>query len=136
MSAKDLQFSFNFETKNKILAEIHNLDKKKACHESDIPVKIIEDNIDIFSEFILHNLNNSIFDATFPSELEKADLTPLFKKKDRNNIENYRPVSIYLIFRRYVKGASTIKCIDISITYSQNGNVDSAKALAHKTVFL
>ena len=29
MSGKDLQFSFSFETKNKILAEIHNLDKKK-----------------------------------------------------------------------------------------------------------
>ena len=94
MVGKDLQFSFNFETKNKILAEIHNLDKKKACQESDIPVKIIKDNIDIFSEFILHNFNNSIFDATFPSELKKADVTPIFKKKDRNNVENYRPVSI------------------------------------------
>ena len=94
MSGKDLQFSFNFETKNKILAEIHNLDKKKACQESDIPVKIIKDNIDIFSEFILHNFNNSIFDATFPSELKKADVIPVFKKKDRNNVENYLPVSI------------------------------------------
>ena len=28
MNDKYLQFSFNFETKNKILAEIHNLDKK------------------------------------------------------------------------------------------------------------
>ena len=42
MSGKDLQFSFNFETKNKILAEIHNLDEK-VCQESDIPVKIIFD---------------------------------------------------------------------------------------------
>ena len=33
MSGKDLQFSFNFETKNTILAEIHNLDKKKACQK-------------------------------------------------------------------------------------------------------
>ena len=57
-SGKDLQFSFNFETKTKILAEIYNLDKKKACQESDIPVKIIKNNIDIFSEFILHNFNN------------------------------------------------------------------------------
>ena len=71
MNGKDLQFSFNFETKNNIFAEIHNLDKKKACQESDISVKIIKDNIDIFSEFILHNFNNSIFDATFPSELKK-----------------------------------------------------------------
>ena len=66
MSSKDLQFSLNFETKNMILAEIHNLHKKKACQESDIPVKIIKDNNDIFSEFIFHNFKNSIFDATFP----------------------------------------------------------------------
>ena len=50
MGGKDLQFSFLFERKNKILAEIYNLDKKD-CQESDIPVKIIKDNIDIFSEF-------------------------------------------------------------------------------------
>ena len=43
-----LSFSFNFETKNKILAEIHNLNNKKACQESDIPAKLIKDNIDIF----------------------------------------------------------------------------------------
>ena len=51
-----------------------------------MPVKIIKDNIDIFSEFILHNFNNSLFDATFPSELKKADVTSIFKKKDRNNV--------------------------------------------------
>ena len=81
MSGKDLQFSFNFETKNKILAEIHNLDKKKACQESDVPVKIFKEKINIFSEFILHNFNNSIFDATFPSELKKADETQFLKRK-------------------------------------------------------
>ena len=36
MSGKDLQFSFNFETEIKILAEIHNLDKKKACQNQSI----------------------------------------------------------------------------------------------------
>ena len=30
MSGKDLQLSFNFQTKNKILADIHNLDKKES----------------------------------------------------------------------------------------------------------
>ena len=57
-------------------------------------MKIIKDNIDIFSEFLFHNFNNSIFDATFPSELKNADVIPVFKKKDRNNVENYRLVSI------------------------------------------
>ena len=93
MVGKDLQSSFIFETKNKILAEIHNLNKK-ACQENDTPVKIIKDNIDIFSEFIFHNCNNALFDATFPSELKNADVILVFKKKDRNNVKNYRPVSI------------------------------------------
>ena len=104
MSGNDLQFSFSFETKNKILAEIHNIDKKKACQESDIPVKIIKENIDTFSEFLLHNFNNSIFDATFPSK--KTDVIPVFKKKDRNNVENYHPVWILpnfsKIYERYL----------------------------------
>ena len=58
-------------------------------------MKIIKDNIDIFSKFIFHNFNNLIFDATFPSELKNADKIPVFKKKDWNIIENYRPVSIF-----------------------------------------
>ena len=58
-------------------------------------MKIIKDNIDIFSKFIFHNFNNLIFDATFPSELKNAVKIPVFKKKDRNIIENYRPVSIF-----------------------------------------
>ena len=53
----------------KILAQIHNLDNKKACQESDIPVKMINDDIDILSfEFIFHNFNNSICDVAFISE--------------------------------------------------------------------
>ena len=54
-------------------------------------VKKIKDNIDIFSEFAFHT---SIFDATFPLELKNAAVIPLFKNKNQNNVENYRPVSI------------------------------------------
>ena len=58
-------------------------------------MKIIKDNIFyILSEFIFHNFNNSVFNATFPLWLKKADVIPVFTKKDQNNVENYRPVSI------------------------------------------
>ena len=89
-----------------------------------------------FSEFIFHNLNNSIFDAAFPSELKNTDVIPVFKKKDRNNVENSRQVSILTNLSKIHESVSTINCIYISIIYSQNGNVDSVKALAHNTVFL
>ena len=48
MSGKDLRVSFIFETKNKILAEIHNLNNQKAYQESYTPLKVIKENIFFF----------------------------------------------------------------------------------------
>ena len=98
-------------------------------------MKIIKDNIDIFSKFIFHNFNNLIFDATFPSELKNAGKIPVFKKKDWNIIENYRPVSIFPNLIKIYE-----RCLDDQadkyFIYSQNGSVNSVKALAHNTLFL
>ena len=87
MSNKDLKFSFIFETKTKMIVETHNLRNKKACQESNIQVKIIKGNIDIFSEFIFHNFNSSIFFATFPSELKDANAIWFLKRKIETMLE-------------------------------------------------
>ena len=49
MKEKDLYFSFEFIDKTKISKEINKLDKKKACQEHDIPVKLIKSNKDLSS---------------------------------------------------------------------------------------
>ena len=77
-----------------LLKTLQNLDKKKTCHKNDIPVKIIKLHQDIFSYVIHHNFNNSLHSSIFPSELKKADIIPIHKKKSKFDIENYRPVSI------------------------------------------
>ena len=61
MKEKDLNFSFEFVDKPKISKEINQLNGKKACQEHDIPVKLIKSNKDLFSHFIYHNFNNSLF---------------------------------------------------------------------------
>ena len=89
------------------------------------------------SIFNIHNFNNSVFDTTFPSKLKNADVIPIFNKKDRNNVENNRPVNIFPdLLKIYMKGASTIKFINVSIICSLSANVDYAKALTRNTVFL
>ena len=35
-----------------------------------------------------------IQDPTFPNELGNADISPVYKKKDRHDKSNHRPVSI------------------------------------------
>ena len=40
MTEKGMSFSFNYTTQEKTYKTLQNLDKKKTCHENDIPVKI------------------------------------------------------------------------------------------------
>ena len=94
MKNKNMSFSFSFVTKETILNELGKLNPEKACQESDIPVKIIKGNLDIVSNFVYNNFKNSLFSSNFPLYLKNANITPIFKRKDRANIENYRPVSI------------------------------------------
>ena len=39
-------------------------------------------------------VNSSIRNGCFPQELKAAEVTPIFKKNDDSEKENYRPVSV------------------------------------------
>ena len=60
--------------------EIRNLKMNKASESSDIPTKIIKQNVDIFAKFLWEIINSAIKSSTFPSCLKSADMTPLHKK--------------------------------------------------------
>ena len=87
MGTNNLSFSFNSINRNKICNELQKLKSKKACQGSDILVKIIKENVDIITDFIDNNFNNSLFGSYFPSDLKNADITPVFKKKIVKTLE-------------------------------------------------
>ena len=70
------------------------MDCSKASQDSDIPTKIIKDNIDIFVPVLLTEFNESLKLNRFPHSMKSANITPVFKKNDRTDKSNYRPVSI------------------------------------------
>ena len=78
MGTHDLSFSFKFIDRKKIFNELQKLKSKKACQGSDIPVKIIKENINTITDFIYSNFNNLFFSSYFPSDLKNADTTPVF----------------------------------------------------------
>ena len=61
---------------------------------TDISVKLIKENVDIFANVLVSNFNDSIETSNFPSILKDASITPVFEKGDRNCKDNYRPVRI------------------------------------------
>ena len=49
-------------------------------------------NKDIFAGFKAKNFNNCVNKGIFPDNLKHADVTPVHKKKDKNDKTNYRQI--------------------------------------------
>ena len=60
--------TFHFETVSakEIEKELKNLWSSKAAQDSDIPTKVIKDNIDIFTPTILEEFDKSLALEMFP----------------------------------------------------------------------
>ena len=86
-------FGFDFTSYEETVKEVNNLKIRKVSQKRDIPVRIIKENIDI-SYFLYHNFNNSLSCSTFPTAMKYAEVTPIHKKDDKTDKENYRPISI------------------------------------------
>ena len=115
--------------------EILSLDSTKVSQYTDIPTKVIKDNADIFSDFLLSGFNNSILTSIFPLSLKQAIITPVFKKGDKNSKENYRPVSI---LPNTSKKFQRLLFKQISNSWnlsSQNNSVVLVKATARRIAF-
>ena len=87
-------FKFNSISKAEIEKEILNLDSSKACQDSDIPTKVIKSNSDIFTDALYSEFNRSLETSVFPPSMKLANVTPVHKKGNRSEKDNYRPVSI------------------------------------------
>ena len=73
---------------------IRNMDGKKACSLDSIPPRALKESIHISCKYLSNIINNCITSNVFPDELKRADITPIHKKDETTNKQNYRPISI------------------------------------------
>ena len=76
----NLSFSFKFIDRKKLFNELQKLKSKKVCQGSDIPVKIIKENINIITDSIYNIFYNSLLSLYFLFNLKNTDMTPDFLK--------------------------------------------------------
>ena len=122
----------------KLSKEITNLDIKKRSLSSDIPTKIIKESDDLFAIFITKNFNLSLNKGEFPEILKIAKVTPIYKKVNPFEKDNYRPISIlsniskmYERIMHHQMNNFLINKLNININIS----AVLEKGLAHSTVF-
>ena len=71
---------------------IKDLKNNKAAGR-DTPLKLLKE-CDFTYEKLTNCINNSLSEGFFPDSLKRANITPVHKKNDPLDKENYRPVSI------------------------------------------
>ena len=96
----DSLFFFAGADRQQMLKEILSLDSAKESQDTDIPIKIIEENADIFSDFHLSSFHLLFRTSTFLSRIKKANITSVFKKGDKHLKEMIGQLAYYQISRR------------------------------------
>ena len=95
------KFSFQPVSKDEVKKIIQDLKNSKSVG-GEIPNKILKECKFTF-ETLTHCVSKSFASGEFPDCLKQANVSPIFKKDDPLDKENYRPVSILPLLSKVYK---------------------------------
>jgi hypothetical protein len=70
------------------------------------PPKLLKLSSPFIISPLTHICNKSLSSGIFPDSLKYSEIKPLFKKGDKHNISNYRPISILTSFSKVLEKSS------------------------------
>ena len=93
-------------TEGQVLKLLSKLINGKATGLHNIPDRVLKESADIIGPSLTFIFNFSIMSRGFPDNLKMAKVTPAFKGGDRDDLGNYRPISVLptvaIIFEKLV----------------------------------
>ena len=92
---------------------------------SDIPISVIKKTSSVISPIFAHHFNHFMKIGEFPDELKLGKITPVYKKDNKELLENYRPISTLPIFSKIFE----------KLIYSRLYSFLSSKGILHEKQF-
>ena len=75
----------------KIVGKFKN---KLSSGHDEIPLKLLKFSIKSIVKPVVHIINSSLITGIFPDELKISKVVPVYKKGDKTDRSNYRPISV------------------------------------------
>ena len=96
----NMTFDFNPVTPAYVKSILNKINPNKSTGYDDIPPKVVKMCSEELSCTWAELINNAFKCKIFPDDLKKAEISPIYKKKDDMMKDNYRPVSILSVFSK------------------------------------
>lgn len=102
-----------------ILHIIDGLNSKKSYGFDEISPYMLKKCKEELCEPLLHLINSVLLEGVFPNFLKLSVIKPLYKKGSRDNVKNYRPVSLTSTFSKLIEKIILLNLID----HYENNNI-------------
>jgi hypothetical protein len=90
-------------TRTEIEKIIKNLKPSNSHGYDEISTKVLKCSSNVVSSPLTYIFNLVISTGTFPTRMKYSIVKPLFKKGDKRNISNYRPISLLISFSKILE---------------------------------
>jgi hypothetical protein len=108
----EIQFS-----KDDILSELKNLNTSKAPGPDGISTRVLKECRDELAEPFQVLFNQSLDTAQIPNNWKQANVVPIYKKGNKSEASNYRPVSLLPIISKVLERCVLNKILDAITPY-------------------
>ena len=112
---------------------ISNLATSKSCGPNSVPTHILKTNFEFLVSPLKHIINLSFTEGCFPQLLKLSEVCPIFKKKDKNKCENYRPISLLSNLSKLFERAMHTRIYEFLESHSVFSNLQFGFRKKHST---
>lgn len=107
----ETEFSITNVSASFIKKQLQHLKVNKATGIDELSAKYLRMSAPIIAQPLATILNLSIENGNYPDALKHAKVTPVFKRGEKSDVNNYRPISVLpvitCIFERHVSSCMT-----------------------------
>jgi hypothetical protein len=97
-------FQFTQITKQNVFTKLNKMNPKTSSGYDQVPSKLLKMAAEPLSNVITPLVNESIALSVFPDPLKYANVSPIFKKSDQLQKENFRPISVLTALSKVFEG--------------------------------
>ena len=94
-----------------IMRLISSLQAGKACGYDHISNKIVKETSNVIVPYLTKLFNSCMNQGVFPNAYKVAQVTPLFKGGDTENLNSYRPISLLPVLGKLLEKIISVRTI-------------------------